>query len=101
MTLELLKARGWSEAQPGLYHYRTHTGQEVDLLLEHPDGRLVGVEVKASASPAAGDFRGLKALQAEYPERFHRGVVLHLGEQAVPFGDRLHALPVSALWRWT
>ena len=100
MTLELLKARGWSEAQPGLYHYRTHTGQEVDLLLEHPDGRLVGVEVKASASPTAGDFRGLKALQAEYPERFHRGFVLHLGERAVPFGERLHALPVSSLWTW-
>ena len=100
VTLELLKARGWSEARPGLYHYRTHTGQEVDLLLEHPDGRLVGVEVKASASPAASDFRGLKALQAEYPERFHRGIVLHLGERAVPFSERLHALPVSSLWTW-
>jgi uncharacterized protein len=100
VTLELLKARGWSEAQPGLYHYRTHTGQEVDLLLEHPDGRLVGVEIKASASPTASDFRGLKALQAEYPERFHRGLVLHLGERAVPFGERLHALPVSSLWTW-
>lgn len=101
VTLEVLKALGWSESRPALYHYRTHTGQEVDLLLEHPDGRLVGIEVKASASPSASDFRGLKALQSEYPERFHRGFVLHLGERATPFGDRLHALPVSALWRWT
>lgn len=100
VTLELLKARGWSEAQPGLHHYRTHAGQEVDLLLEHPDGRLVGVEVKATGSPNAADFKGLRALQAEEPRRFHRGVVLHLGERATPFGERLHALPVGALWQW-
>jgi predicted AAA+ superfamily ATPase len=96
----LLKTLGWSESRPALSHYRTHTGQEVDLLLEHPDGRLVGIEVKASASPSASDFHGLKAFQSEYPERFHRGFVLHLSERATPFGDRLHALPVSALWRW-
>jgi uncharacterized protein len=100
VALELLKASDWSQAQPALYHYRTQTGQEVDLLLEHPDGRLVGIEVKATASPNADDFRGLKALQADYPDRFHRGLVLHLGERSTPFGERLHALPVSALWTW-
>nr|WP_180969938.1 DUF4143 domain-containing protein [Deinococcus planocerae] len=100
VTLELLKASAWSEATPTLYHYRTQTGQEVDLLLEHPDGRLVGVEVKATATPNVGDFQGLRALQADQSDRFHRGIVLHLGPRAVPFGERLHALPVSALWTW-
>ena len=30
--------------------------------------------------------------------RFAMGVVLHTGRNAVPFGDRLWALPYSALW---
>lgn len=100
VTLELLKASAWSAAQPGLYHDLTHTGQEVDVLLEHPDGRLVDIEVKATASPGPSDFRGQWAVQADFPERFHRGVEYHLGERATPFGERLHALPVSALWQW-
>ena len=31
-------------------------------------------------------------------ERFVRGVVLHLGDAALPFGDRLEAAPVASLW---
>jgi hypothetical protein len=27
-----------------------------------------------------------------------RGVVLHLGDAAPPFGDRLEAAPVATLW---
>jgi hypothetical protein len=57
----------------------------------------VGVEVKAGASPGAGDFAGLKALKDILGDKFVRGVVLHLGNVAVPFGPDLFALPVSAL----
>jgi hypothetical protein len=32
-------------------------------------------------------------------ERFLRGIVLYTGDQPVPFGSNLYALPVSALWR--
>jgi hypothetical protein len=32
-------------------------------------------------------------------ERFAVGVVLYTGESALPVGDRLWAVPVSALWR--
>ncbi|WP_172961918.1 hypothetical protein [Thermus scotoductus] len=31
--------------------------------------------------------------------RFHRGVVLYLGRETVPFAKNLHALPLEALWR--
>jgi len=30
---------------------------------------------------------------------FLRGIVLYTGDQPVPFGSNLYALPVSALWR--
>jgi len=98
VVMEMRKLSGWSRTQPQLFHWRTEKQEEVDLLLEDAAGRLVGVEVKASATVTASDFRGLRALAEATGDRFVRGVVLHTGSQTVPFGERLHALPLSALW---
>lgn len=95
---ELARLTGWSKPQAALFHYRTAGGQEVDAVLEARGGRVVGVEVKASASVTSGDFGGLRALQEDAGSRFYRGVVLYTGDRAVPFGDGLMALPVGALW---
>jgi len=99
VTAELRKQAGWSKERIELFFYRTRRGAEVDLLLEDRAGRIVGVEIKAGATPQAKDFRGLKVLAAAAGERFVRGIVLHLGEQTLPFGDKLWAMPVDALWR--
>ena len=32
-------------------------------------------------------------------ERFVAGAVLYLGEQAMPLGGNLYALPISVLWQ--
>ncbi len=95
---ELVRAASWSRTRPTLHHLRTADGVEVDLVLEDRAGRLVGVEIKATASVATSDFRGLRMLADCAGDRFVGGVVLHLGERAVPFGDRLHALPLGCLW---
>jgi len=99
VAMEIRKQIGWSETQPRMYHFRTETNQEVDVVLEDAAGRLVGVEVKASGSVSRHDFRHLAALEEMAGERFRRGVVLYTGAEAVAFGPRLYALPVSALWR--
>ena len=96
--MELLKQLGWSERRCRLFHFRTETGAEVDLVLEDRAGRLVGIDVKSTASLHQRDFRGLQALAALAGDRFVRGVVLFTGATAVPFGPKLHALPVSELW---
>lgn len=95
---ELRRQLGWSEVRADLYHFRTQSGMEVDIVLETPDGRVAGIEVKAAGSVGAADFRGLRALAEAVGPRFSRGVVLYLGATAVPFGERLFALPVGALW---
>ena len=96
---ELRKQAVWSEGRPDLFHFRAVTGQEVDVILEDRAGRVVGVEIKASSKVAAADFRGIETLRSVARKRFHRGVVLYTGRQALPFGPGLHALPISALWR--
>ncbi|MCC7537609.1 MAG: ATP-binding protein [Deltaproteobacteria bacterium] len=100
VATETRKLAASSRTRPGLFHFRTHEGAEVDLVLEDGRGRLVGVETKATRSPDARDFRGLRALADAVGERLHRGVVLYDGDDVIPFGKRLHAVPVSALWRW-
>ena len=96
---ELTRLASWSEARPRLFHYRTHSGQEVDVILEDAAGSVVGVEVKARATVTARDFRTLRDLAEGLGDRFRRGVVLYTGSTALPFGERLHALPVPWLWR--
>jgi len=100
VAMELTKQMDRSTAAPALYHFRTHEGDEVDLVLEHRSGVLVGIEVKSSATVTSTDFKGLRVLADAAGRRFHRGVVLYTGREVVPFGQRLHAVPIEALWRW-
>lgn len=81
-----------------LFHYRTLPGQEVDLLLERADGRVVGLEVKSSASIQAKDFKGLQSLSETLGDAFHCGVVLYTGTEVLPFGPKMWAVPMSGLW---
>ena len=96
---ELARQLGWSTTPATLAHYRTRDGVEVDGVLESSDGRLVGVEVKAATTVRAEDFAGLRHLAAHTGERFHQGVVFYTGTAALPFGERMTAVPIDALWR--
>jgi Holliday junction resolvase-like predicted endonuclease len=71
---------------------------EVDLIIEQADGTIASVEVKTSATVGAGDFTGLQMLRDQLGRRFRAGVVLYSGEQRLPFGDKLWALPIEDLW---
>jgi hypothetical protein len=95
---ELAKQASWSRVRPKLHHFRTHTQKEVDLVLEDARGRLVGIEVKKTASPSKHDLRGLLHFREAVGKRFVRGILLYTGTEPVAFGSDLHAVPVSALW---
>ena len=64
VLMELRKQAGWSRVRPGFYHFRTHAGEEVDIVLEDAAGNLVGIEVKSSASVTGADVKGLRAFAA-------------------------------------
>jgi len=95
---ELCKQITWSATRPKLYYYRTAAGREVDFVLEGAGGRLVGIEVKASATLDKKDVRGLDDLAETTGKRFHRGILLYTGTEVIPFARNIHALPVNALW---
>lgn len=95
---EIRKQLTWSTERPSLWHFRDRGGAEVDLVLEHPDGRVCGIEVKATSTPRAEDLRGLRYLAERLDDRFQFGVLLTAAPEATPFGPTLAALPVSTLW---
>jgi predicted AAA+ superfamily ATPase len=95
---ELRKQVSWSDPHTSLFHCRTAAGSEVDVVLEKLDGSVAAVEVKSSATASAADFAPLMALRDQLGAPFRGGVVLYLGDQFVPFGDKLWLVPVSALW---
>lgn len=97
---ELLKLASWSGTRATFSHYRTKDQDEADIILEDRRGRVVGIEVKASATVRAQDFRGLRQLQEALGDRFVRGVVLHDHDRITPFAEKLHALPIATLWQW-
>ncbi len=102
VALELLKQLGWSRVRPRLFHYRHYSGEEVDFLLEGSGRkRIVGIEVKAAATVQPSDFKGLRALSESLGRTFHRGIVLYMGQQVVPFAENLHAVPIHYLWTIT
>ena len=98
VVMELRKQISWSHVRPAAYHYRTRPGHEVDVILEDRAGRCVGIEVKASATVTAADFRGLRSFREATGPAFRRGIVLYMGDVTIPFGDDLLALPLPTLW---
>jgi predicted AAA+ superfamily ATPase len=99
---ELVRQLSFLSATPAtLYHFRSPDGPEVDVVAEAPDGRVVGLEVKASSNVGLGDFKHLALLRErldQVGQPFVTGVLIYLGNKVLPFGDRLTALPLCHLW---
>jgi predicted AAA+ superfamily ATPase len=95
---EVARQLTWAEEPVQLFHYRDRDKVEVDMVLEHASGEVVAIEVKASATVRGDDFRGLHHLAKRLGPKFRAGFVLYTGELVLPFGEKLRALPLAALW---
>ncbi len=97
-VLQELRRLDSASALPSeFFHMRDKDGVEVDIVMQHGNGKLTGIEVKASSTVGAADFKGLKKLQASEPERFHCGVLVYDGDACLRFGPGMFAVPVSRL----
>lgn len=98
VSAELRRQLTWSEHDARMFHYRDHGGAEVDLILETDDGRIAGIEVKATSNVLARDTRWLSQLRDRLGSQFVAGVVLHTGTTSAPFGPRITAAPIDIIW---
>ena len=95
---ELRRQASWLTEDIEFFHFRDRDAYEVDVVLEDSHGKLVGIEVKASATIRKNDFLGLKKLQRLLDKQFSMGVVLYIGDRVISLGNGLYAAPISSLW---
>lgn len=95
---EICRQLDWLDAPVQRGHWRTHDGDEIDLILEREDGRVAAVEVKAASRAPAGEMRSLIRLRRKLGSQFLGGVVLYTGTRAYAHDSSLHVLPISRLW---
>ena len=68
------------------YFYRTHTGTEIDLLIDRGQKRI-GYEFKCSSSVSPDDSAGLR--QGIAAGIIHEGVVVYPGQRSFPASDTI------------
>lgn len=95
---EILKLASWAGDRFEFSQFRDKQQNEVDIVIEDRRGRVTGIEIKAGATVTSSDFKGLRMLAEACGDRFVSGVVLYDHDKIVPFGERLHAAPLSVLW---
>jgi len=95
---ELLKHATWSEEDVNFYHFRDTDQHKIDLVIERSDGKVVGVEVKASMTVTTQDFSGLSVFADYAKDKFLHGVLFYSGDKILPFKINHRtflALPIS------
>ncbi len=93
---ELRKQAATLSGQPKMYHWRSHGGSELDLVLER-DGTYYPVEIKLKSRPTRSDTRGIVAFRETYPSlQIAPGLVIHPGEEVMLLNEHDLAVP----WDW-
>jgi predicted AAA+ superfamily ATPase len=77
---DLLAWRDTQVPRPEILYWRTSSGVEVDLVVEH-QGKLLPIEVKASDRPRLAEARNLTIFREEYPDLARTGLLLHGGHE--------------------
>lgn len=94
-NLVLADLLAWRDSQiprPEILYWRTVRGEEVDLVIEWR-GKVLPIEVKATAQPRLADARGLQAFRAEYPDTSLAGLLLHTGTETGWIAEGVLAIP--------
>ena len=96
---EVSKQLDWLDEPVARGHWRTHDGDEVDLVLEREDGRVAAVEVKATSRIGPGQLRPLVKLSRRLGRQFLGAVVLYTGARAYTDENGMHIVPLARLWQ--
>ena len=81
-NIVLLDLLAWRDARAeaaDLFYWRTTLGEEVDFVIES-EGRLLPIEVKATARPRFRDTANLRTFKSQYPDQSTAGLLLHGGD---------------------
>jgi len=97
---EIMKS---ASALPGKF-YVSHfnpvrgDGKETDFVIEKDNGETIAIEVKLDSSLNDKDFKNLELCRDTIGNKFKKGIVIYTGEDLVPYGNKIWAVPVNYLW---
>lgn len=96
VVAEILKTFLHRGERPSIYFWRTAAGVEVDLVVEHR-GKLIPVEIKATATPRPAMASGIQAFRAVFGDRVGPGYLFHLGGLTLPLAPGVMAVPFAKI----
>lgn len=95
-TLTIRVAAQSAEGRVG--HLRTRNGdREIDLVIEGPDGQIVGIEVKLAAHVSDADVRHLHWLRDQRPDDTVDLVIVTTGTHAYRRPDGIAVVPLALI----
>ena len=78
---------------PKLFHWRTHSGAECDLILER-DGKYYPIEIKAKTRPTRKDTKGILAFRNAHPHlNIQKGIVIAPTDESYPLSENDRVIP--------
>lgn len=93
---DLLRQLAVMNGNPAVYHWRSHAGAELDLLIEI-DNVYYPIEIKCKTRPTRSDIRGILAFRETYPDiKLAPGLVICSVNQITPLGDNCFAVPFDS-----
>ncbi|MCL2689344.1 MAG: ATP-binding protein [Chitinispirillia bacterium] len=101
IATEIIKSTSYLPGKFYISHFNPVRGEgkETDFVIENDNSEAIAIEVKLDSSLNPKDFKNLELCRDTIGNNFKKGIVLYTGEDLVPFGDRLWAVPVNYLWQ--
>ncbi|MCK4641176.1 MAG: ATP-binding protein [Candidatus Marinimicrobia bacterium] len=91
--MEIHKRFAAASRTPNFYHWRTHAGAEVDLIMEI-DGIFRPVEIKCKSSISITDARGILQFRKTYPKLRHGpAFIIAVVDKAFRLADDIFVIP--------
>lgn len=82
-----------------LYQYRDRDKREIDFLIELDDRGILAIEVKSGITVKSSDFKNIEWFRDNLVKRKPViGIILYAGNEILPFGKNLWAVPFDSMW---
>lgn len=96
---ELVSQIDAADEEYHLYHYRDREKREIDFLIERDDHSFLAMEIKSGLTIDKSDFKHIKWFAENLAkDKSVVGIILYSGENIIPFGGNLWAIPFHCLW---
>ena len=93
VIMEIFKQAFSLSIQPDFYHFRSHGGAEVDLIIEM-NGKLIPIEIKTKSHPSKRDTTGINAFRKSFPnENIEMGFLICAVDKPLWITEDILAIP--------